>query len=600
MATHDYVIANGTGAAVRSDLNNALAAIVSNNSGSSEPGTTYAYQWWADTNANVLKIRNSANNAWITLRELDGTMLIEDGSASTPGLAFASDLDTGLFRSTDNRLNFATGGTERLELGSSEAVFNDPSDDYDFRVESNNSTHMLFVDAGNDRLGVRESSPDATLHVSEGNSGASPDSNRDTLFIENNANAGITIASPNTNDCAIAFADPEDNNAGEIRYSHNDNFMKFHTAGSETVRVDSSGNVAIGTSSAGLKLHVQDGALASAPTPNSNCDVVIEGTTNTGIQFLSSGNVQLRFGDAGSTGAGSIIYTHSSNDLRLSTNGSERMRIDSSGLLQIGTTAGTGNLNVAGTGDAALDLIADSDNNGSNQWPIINFRRNSATGTPAARIYHQESSTSLNFDHNGTEFFRCTSLAHSVFSAEDYVLYALSENASSSGIALFTGRHSATIGNNNSGTLAVRIFTSGTVSNATGTYNSLSDERLKENIVDATSQWDDIKNLRIRKFNYAENTGHPTHTQIGLVAQEAEQICPGLVEDNENQEDAVCLDKDGNQLDSTKSVRQSVLYMKAVKALQEAQTRIETLETQNTAQQTQINDLITRVTALEG
>ena len=592
MATHDYVIANGTGAAVRSDLNNALAAIVSNNSGSSEPGTTYAYQWWADTNANVLKIRNSANNAWITLRELDGTMLIEDGSASTPGLAFASDLDTGLFRSTDNRLNFATGGTERLELGSSEAVFNDPSDDYDFRVESNNSTHMLFVDAGNDRLGVRESSPDATLHVSEGNSGASPDSNRDTLFIENNANAGITIASPNTNDCAIAFADPEDNNAGEIRYSHNDNFMKFHTAGSETVRVDSSGNVAIGTSSAGLKLHVQDGALASAPTPNSNCDVVIEGTTNTGIQFLSSGNVQLRFGDAGSTGAGSIIYTHSSNDLRLSTNGSERMRIDSSGLLQIGTTAGTGNLNVAGTGDAALDLIADSDNNGSNQWPIINFRRNSATGTPAARIYHQESSTSLNFDHNGTEFFRCTSLAHSVFSAEDYVLYALSENASSSGIALFTGRHSATIGNNNSGTLAVRIFTSGTVSNATGTYNSLSDERLKENIVDATSQWDDIKNLRIRKFNYAENTGHPTHTQIGLVAQEAEQICPGLVEDNENQEDAVCLDKDGNQLDSTKSVRQSVLYMKAVKALQEAQARIETLETQHA-------DLLARVAALE-
>ena len=60
MATHDYVIANGTGAAVRSDLNNALAAIVSNNSGSSAPSTTYAYQFWADTNANVLKIRTLA------------------------------------------------------------------------------------------------------------------------------------------------------------------------------------------------------------------------------------------------------------------------------------------------------------------------------------------------------------------------------------------------------------------------------------------------------------------------------------------------------------------------------------------------------------
>jgi len=64
MATHDYTIANASGAAVRSDLNNVLAAIVSQNSSSSEPSTTYAYQLWADTANNVLKIRNSANDAW--------------------------------------------------------------------------------------------------------------------------------------------------------------------------------------------------------------------------------------------------------------------------------------------------------------------------------------------------------------------------------------------------------------------------------------------------------------------------------------------------------------------------------------------------------
>ena len=159
MATHDYVIANGSGAAVRSDLNNALAAIVSNNSGSTEPATTYAFQWWADTNANVLKIRNSANNAWITLRELDGTMLIEDGSASTPGLAFADDINTGIFSDAADQIAFATGGAERLEIGSSEIVFNDPSNDVDFRVESNGQTHMLFVDAGNDRVGIGITSP---------------------------------------------------------------------------------------------------------------------------------------------------------------------------------------------------------------------------------------------------------------------------------------------------------------------------------------------------------------------------------------------------------------------------------------------------------
>ena len=70
MATHDYVIANGTGAAVRSDLNNALAAVVSNNSDTTEPTTTYAYMWWADTTNGLLKIRDAANTAWVTVGTL--------------------------------------------------------------------------------------------------------------------------------------------------------------------------------------------------------------------------------------------------------------------------------------------------------------------------------------------------------------------------------------------------------------------------------------------------------------------------------------------------------------------------------------------------
>lgn len=84
MSQHDYVIANGTGSAVRSDLNNALAAIVSQNSGATAPATTYAYQWWADTTTGLLKLRNAANNAWLTTGQL-GTAnlgLIPAGSAS--------------------------------------------------------------------------------------------------------------------------------------------------------------------------------------------------------------------------------------------------------------------------------------------------------------------------------------------------------------------------------------------------------------------------------------------------------------------------------------------------------------------------------------
>lgn len=75
MAQHDYSIANQSGLAFRQDLNNALAAIVSQNSGTSEPSTTYAYQWWADTTTGLLKLRNAANSAWITIGTLADTNL---------------------------------------------------------------------------------------------------------------------------------------------------------------------------------------------------------------------------------------------------------------------------------------------------------------------------------------------------------------------------------------------------------------------------------------------------------------------------------------------------------------------------------------------
>jgi hypothetical protein len=75
VAQHDYSIANQSGLAFRQDLNNALAAIVSQNSGATEPSTTYAYQWWADTTAGLLKQRNAANTAWVTIGTLGSTNL---------------------------------------------------------------------------------------------------------------------------------------------------------------------------------------------------------------------------------------------------------------------------------------------------------------------------------------------------------------------------------------------------------------------------------------------------------------------------------------------------------------------------------------------
>ena len=126
MATHDYVIANGTGAAVRSDLNAAFAAIVSQNSNATEPSPTYAYMSWADTTAGVMKLRNGANNAWITLYQLDGewsTIAFENGTAAAPSIYFKdSGTDTGIYSPGADQIGIATAGLARLNIDASGRV----------------------------------------------------------------------------------------------------------------------------------------------------------------------------------------------------------------------------------------------------------------------------------------------------------------------------------------------------------------------------------------------------------------------------------------------------------------------------------------------
>ena len=67
MAEHDFIIDNGTGSAVRTDLNNLFQAIASNNSKSGALTTNFAFQWHVDTSDGNLKIRNAANNGYVTV-----------------------------------------------------------------------------------------------------------------------------------------------------------------------------------------------------------------------------------------------------------------------------------------------------------------------------------------------------------------------------------------------------------------------------------------------------------------------------------------------------------------------------------------------------
>lgn len=118
MAQHDYVIDNQSGASFRADLNNALSAIVSQNSGSSAPSTTYAYQFWADSTNGLLKMRDGSNANWITLRQLDGdfdTVPVENGTAAAPSIYFrASGTDTGFYSSGTDAIDVATAGVQRF------------------------------------------------------------------------------------------------------------------------------------------------------------------------------------------------------------------------------------------------------------------------------------------------------------------------------------------------------------------------------------------------------------------------------------------------------------------------------------------------------
>jgi hypothetical protein len=135
------------------------------------------------------------------------------------------------------------------------------------------------------------------------------------------------------------------------------------------------------------------------------------------------------------------------------------------------------------------------------------------------------------------------------------------------------------------------IESNGDYQSATNSYGSTSDSRLKEHIVDSPSQWDDIKAMRVRKYAFKdEKSDKPT--QLGVIAQELEASdMKGLVKtkpymnppaDGNGGPDEPVLDADGNPTDY-KTVKYSVLYMKAVKALQEAMARIESLESEMTA-----------------
>ena len=140
MAQADQQIQNASGSSVRADLNNNFDALFSNNSGSSEPSTTTAFMWFADTTNDALKIRNAADSAFITVGTLSETNLglalkasptftgnvgVPAGTVSSLPIRRSDDTNTGIYFSAADTLDIATGGTRRAHFDSNGITIRD-------------------------------------------------------------------------------------------------------------------------------------------------------------------------------------------------------------------------------------------------------------------------------------------------------------------------------------------------------------------------------------------------------------------------------------------------------------------------------------------
>ena len=393
--------------------------------------------------------------------------------------------------------------------------------------------------------------------------------------------------------------------------------VKVVTGGSDRMVVDSSGNVGIGTTSPGKNLDIEASDPRMRLSSNASNNATVELLSNAKTSYIysqNSGNLNLQ-------GNGSVVF--------LSNSGTEAARIDTSQRLLVGTSSARSDfasttayrVQVEGT-DLAGSSLSLTRNSNSNAGPGLQFAKSRASANGGNVIVQNNDVLAyILFDGNdGADFARAAQITaevdgtpgtndmpgrlvfsttadgasspteavrigsdQSVRTYATATALALSTAASAgTSTALIWGRHSAS--GVNTGTSVFYVWSNGNVQNTNNSYSAISDIKLKENIVDANSQWSDIKALQVRKYNFKEGQ---THTQIGLVAQEVELVSPGLVTESPDR------DEDGNDLGTvTKSVNYSVLYMKAVKALQEAMERIETLEANNA-------DLLARISALE-
>ena len=423
------------------------------------------------------------------------------------------------------------------------------SDEDKIRFDTGGTERMIIDDSG--RLGLGTSSPDNIFHIHDGSAGSVSAYADSHLIIETAQNNNfLTFLSPADKNQGILFGDADANYRGQVQYNHNGDNMLFHTAAGERMRIDSSGKVGIGTTSPSAELHIA--------TSSGDCTVLIEATENSAARephlqlrsYNTSGNPIIEFGDHGGFN-GSIEYENQDNSLRFSANAGERMRIDSSGAVGIGTTSPDDHVTIDGGSDVHAILNLRSQSIGTTyNGGTLRFKGYHANPSDGSRIWFEIRGQKENNTGGDTK-----------------------------------GRIEMYINpGTNSMTEVMKIESNGDMYTNDGTVHSLaSDSRVKSDVADLTDGLTILNQLRpvTYKYNTKSEFYNPvdeTTTRYGFIADEVKAVAPQYIKEGEGKVDGV-------EVDDFKTLSQTKMIPMLVKAIQEQQTiiddlkaRIETLE----------------------
>ena len=415
------------------------------------------------------------------------------------------------FNSTSSPLYLGAGSNNHVKISAGETVVNEDNTTMDFRVESLNNAHILFVDASANRVGIGDNAPSYHLDVyrsaggtaarirSGGSVGVAPSTTHGEFVVESTeANMGVQILGTSTSNQRILFSDTDAGGAGQIIYDHVGDHMALITDGSERLRINSSGNVGINNSAPTQALDVSGSIKASGDVNITGRIGATDGGYGTSGQVLSS------------TVTGIDWVTPSSGDV---------------------TGTGANNGVAVWSGSKSLDFSSTFTWDGST---LVAGSTGASTITTRAYIYYNGAGTQYGINMRP---------------ASDNTVSIHFQNASGTNVGSISQTASAT------------------------TYTTTSDYRIKDNVVVLSGAIERVKQLKPKRFNF---TATPDVTVDGFLAHEAQAVVPEAIT---GAKDAV--DQDGQP--KLQGIDQSKIVPLLTAALQEAVTKIESLEARITA-----------------